>query len=186
MENSLATVGTTGVLANLPTTSLEAFQSSMFSAAPNKLAQLSQLAGTSDTVLHVGSQLTSQDVAGHALTIIRVGLASVPATNIKGNPVYATDENGEVVTDATGQPVQAHDIYPVCRFKEAPEYFYNGGAMLQKNIEVWAKEVGDDLNDYNLPKVNKTLEEIGGVHAYFAWKEKRDGSGQKYMNMILA
>lgn len=186
MENSLVTIQGSGPLAGVPATSFEDFQGSMFNAAPNKLAQLSHRAGTSDTVLHVGSQLTSQDIAGRALTIIRVGFASIPITRADGTPEYAVDANGEIIVGPGGEPAQKFGVYPVCRFKEAPEYFYNGGSMLKKNIEVWAKECGDDIADYTLPGVNKALEEIGGVRAYFAWKEKRDGSGQKYMNMILA
>lgn len=185
-NTSLATTENSG-LSVLPqeTTTLENFQSMAFGSPVNRLTAASMKNGTTDTLLHAGTQLLAADVAGHVLTIIRVGFATAPARDIKGNPVYET-RDGEILTDENGEPVPKMSLYPVCHFKEAPDYWYNGGSMLKKNIEVWAQECGDDGTDLNFPEVNKALQELGGIKAYFAWKEKRDGSGQKYMNIILA
>jgi len=161
------------ILGSIPTASLADFQRDVFSSTPNRLTLASQRKGTTDTLMHVGQQLKSEDVANHILTIIRVAYASIPATDNSGKPIY--DENGN----------QRVASYPVCHFAEAPGYWYNGGAMLKKNIDAWAEEVGDDQSDPNLPTLNSVLVEIGGIRAYFGWKDKRDGSGQKYMNIIL-
>lgn len=159
-------------LALLPTGTLEDFQQQVFAAEPNRLTMASLKAGTTDTLMHAGAQLSSENVANHVLTIIRVAYAVVPATDANGKPIY--DEYG----------AQKKARYPVCHFREAPGYWYNGGAMLQKNIEAWCAEVGDDMTDPNLPTLNTVLDELGGVRAYFVWKNKKDG-GQKYMNIIL-
>lgn len=162
------------LLGTLPTISLESFQSQVFNSASGPLAAISAQNGANDTIMHIGNQLKSEDVNGHVLTIIRVGLATLPATDISGNPIY--DENGNQKTAR----------YPVAHFKEAPGYWYNGGALLMRNIEIWAAAFGDDINDPNLPKINAILAENDGQLAYFQWKNKRDHSGQKYMNIIFA
>lgn len=185
-NTSLATTENSG-LSVLPqeTITLENFQMSAFGRPVNRLTAAAMKNGTTDTLLHAGTQLLADDVAGHVLTIIRVGYASAPARDVNGKPVYVM-RDGEILTNENGEPIQDVALYPVCHFKEAPGYWYNGGTMLKKNIEVWAQECGDDGTDHNFPEVNKALEEIGGIQAFFAWKEKRDGSGQKYMNIILA
>lgn len=165
--------GENNPLALLPVGTLEDFQQQVYAATPNKLTLASLRAGTTDTLMHAGLQLTSEQVDGHVLTIIRVAYAVVPAVDMAGKPVY--DETG----------VQKKSRYPVCHFREAPGYWYNGGAMLEKNISAWCAEVGDDMSDPNLPTLNTILGEIGGVRAYFTWKNKRDSSGQRYMNIIL-
>lgn len=172
-NNAIAVMDGASLLASLPTASLTDFQADVFNSTPNRLSLASMRKGTTDTVMHVGLQLKSEDLANHVLTIIRVAFASIPMV-VDGNPVY--DENGN----------QKSALYPVCHFAEAPGHWYNGGAMLKKNIEAWAEEVGDDMSDPNLPGVNQALAEIGGIRAFFGWKEKRDGSGQRYMNIIVA
>lgn len=162
------------LLGSMPTTSLADFQRDAFMSAPNRFAQIAARKGTSDTLMHIGNQLKSEDIANHVLTIIRVAYATIPATDISGHPVY--DENGN----------QKTATYPVAHFAEAPGYWYNGGTMLKKNIEAWAEDMGDDQTDPNLPILNQALAECGGVRAFFTWKNKRDGSGQRYMNMIFA
>ena len=172
-EQGMTIYNTEGVLSTLPTADLSQFQEESFNLTPNRFTLASMRSGVTDTVMHVGQQLKSEDVANHILTIVRVAFASIPATDNEGRPIC--DENGE----------QRNAVYPVAHFAEAPGYWYNGGAMLKKNIEVWAREVGDDMSDPNLPNLNRAIAEIGGIRAYFGWKEKRDGSGQRYMNMIL-
>lgn len=161
------------VLSALPTVSLADFQREVFSTETNFLTRASQRAGMSDTIMHIGEQLTSEMVVDHVLTIIRVSFVTVPRT-----------ENGKVVVGANGEPEYAQ--FPVCHFAEAPGYWYNGGRMLLNNIRVWAAEVGEDLSDPSLPKLNQALTELGGIRAFFCWKDKRDGSGQRYVNIILA
>ncbi len=171
-ENSL-TVSGSSVLASMPTQTLSDFQAQVFDLVPNQLVRASLNDGNTDILFHVGQQLRSEDVVNHILTIIRVAFASI--TRMKdGQPV--TNESGEIIVDR----------YPVCHFSEAPGFWYNGGSMLKKNIESWAKEVGDDMSDPYLPRVNAVLSEVGGVRAFFAWKNKQDNSGQRYVNIILA
>ena len=171
-ENSTA-LAPVNALAAIPEASLSDFQEQVFNLTPNRLTQASLRAGTTDTLMHVGMQLTTEQVVNHILTIVRVAFAAIPKT-VDGVPV--TNDAGEVIIET----------YPVCHFAEAPGYWYNGGSMLKKNIEAWAREVGDSMEDPNLPLVNQTLSEIGGVRAFFGWKNKRDSSGQKYVNIILA
>lgn len=161
-------------LANIPTTSIEDFQRDALVGTTNRLSMASMRSSSTDTAMHIGLQLKSEDVVNHVLTISHVSFASIPAQDVNGTPIY--DENGN----------QKTSIYPVCRFKEAPAYWYNGGTMLRKNIEAWCNEVGEDMNDLNLPKVNEVLEEVGGVRVYFSWKNKRGSAGTRYVNMIVA
>ncbi len=180
-ENNLITVDTNGEIVNtgmtllgdLPTMSLEDAQRDVFSSTPNRLTLSAQRKGVTDTLMHIGQQLKSEDVANHVLTIIRVAYATIPAVDMNNNPIYGEDGK------------QKNAVYPVCHFAEAPGYWYNGGTMLKKIIEAWAEEVGDDQSDPNLPTVNAEIASLGGVRAYFDWKKKRDHSGQRYMNMIL-
>lgn len=189
-NNELATINPGAIFAQMPTQSITAFRDKAIANAEegnvNFLTRRSQKDGKTDTVMHIGAQITSDMIVGHALTIIRVGHASVPATDAEKNPIYVTDENGEVKTDENGDPIQAISVFPVCWFKEAKDCWYNGGKLLQDNINSWADEVGDDPNDFYLPKINAALKEIGGIPAYFEWKDKQDRSGQRYVNMILA
>lgn len=175
------------MLASLPNVSLAEFQVSALAGSMNPLAQLSAKAGKSDTVMHIGTQLKSEEIVGHALTIIRVGFAALPVTNPDTDEiVYQVDENGEVICDDDGYPLPEMSVYPICHFKEAPGYWYNGGKLLKENIMVWADACGDDPDDdYNLPNTNAKLTEIGGIRCFFAWGESRK-TGRKYMKMIVA
>lgn len=165
--------GENNPLAILPVGTLEDFQQQVYSVQPNKLTLASLRAGATDTLMHAGMQLTSEQVAGHVLTISRVAYAIAPTVDMDGKPVY--DETG----------AQKKTRYPVCHFREAPGYWYNGGTMMERNISAWCAEVGDDMSDPNLPVLNTVLDELGGVRAYFAWKNKKGAGGQRYMNIIL-
>lgn len=190
MSTEIATVNPADLFSAMPSASLDDFRKEALAIAEsgnvNILTRRSQKDGKTDTVMHVGEQIKTEMIVGHVLTIIRVGHAAVPATDNKGNPIYVTDENGAVITNENGEPMQAVSVFPVCHFKEAPGCWYNGGTLLQDNIVSWADEVGDDPDDFYLPKLNAVLSEIGGIRAYFEWKDKKDGSGQRYVNMILA
>ncbi len=190
MSTEIMKVNPGELFASMPSASIDDFRKEALSIAEsgnvNILTRRSQKDGKTDTVMHVGEQIKSDMIVGHVLTIVRVGHAAVPATDNTGKPLYVTDANGVVETDADGNPVQGISTFPVCHFKEAPGCWYNGGKLLQDNIDSWADEVGDDPNDFYLPKLNAVLEEIGGIRAYFEWKDKKDGSGQRYVNMILA
>ena len=190
MSTEIATVNPAELFSAMPSTSLEDFRKEALTIAEagnvNFLTRRSQKDGKTDTVMHVGLQIKSDMIVGHVLTIIRVGHAAVPATDNSNNPIYVTDENGVVATDEDGNPIQAVSVFPVCHFKEAPGCWYNGGKLLQDNIDSWADEVGDDPDDFYLPKLNEALAEIGGIRAYFEWRDKKDGSSQRYVNMILA
>lgn len=189
-SNELMNVNPAEIFSSMPQTSLTGFRDAAIERAENGevnfLTRRSQRDGKTDTVMHIGSQITSDMIVGHALTIIRVGHASVPATDTQGNPIYDVDENGEIRKDENGEPVQIISKFPVCWFKEAKNCWYNGGKLLQDNINSWADEVGDDPNDFYLPKINAAIKEVGGIPAYFEWKDKQDRSGQRYVNMILA
>lgn len=190
MSTEITKVNPAELFASMASASIDEFRAEALaiaeSGAINRLTARSQRDGKSDTVMHVGEQIKSDMIVGHALTIIRVGHAAVPATDNAGKPIYVTDENGVLETDSNGDPVQAISVFPVCHFKEAPGCWYNGGKLLQDNIDSWADECGDDPNDFYLPKLNAVLAEIGGIRAFFDWKDKKDGSGQRYVNMILA
>lgn len=190
MANEIMNVNPEELFASMASTSIEDFRTEALQIAEagsvNILTRRSQRDGKSDSAMHIGKQIKTELIVGHALTIIRVGHAAVPATDEKGEPVLVTDENGAIVLDEDGEAQQAISVFPVCFFKEAPGCWYNGGKLLQDNIVSWADEVGDDPNDFYLPKVNSVLEEIGGIRAYFDWKDKKDGSGRRYVNMILA
>lgn len=190
MSTELMNANPEALFKAIPMASLEDFRKEALAIAEsgnvNILTRRSQRDGKTDTVMHIGEQIKSDMIVGHVLTIVRVGHAAVPATDNKGNPIYVTDENGEVEADNEGNPIQAVSVFPVCHFKEAPGCWYNGGKLLQDNIDSWAEETGDDPNDFYLPKLNAVLDEIGGIRAYFEWKDKKDGSGQRYVNMILA
>lgn len=172
-------------LDSIPTQSLAEFQQSAFMEPVNRLAARIQRDSKTDTVLHVGRQIHSEDVAGKILTIIRVGYATAPATDMQGNPVWETDENGNVIT-RDGVNVQKMSKFPVCHFKEAPGWWYNGGKMLDGILESLIDECGDNPDDMTLPNVNAALEDVGGLRAYFDWKDSSKNRGQRYMNIIVA
>lgn len=190
MSTELVNVNPAEIFSAMPHATIDDFRKEALATAEsgnvNFLTRRSQRDGKTDTVMHVGEQVTSDMVVGHVLTIVRVGHASVPAIDNNGKPVYVTDANGIQITDENGEPIQAISVFPVCHFKEAPGCWYNGGKLLQDNINSWADEVGDDPNDFYLPALNKAIAEIGGIRAYFEWKNKKDNSGQRYVNMILA
>lgn len=164
---------------------LSQFRADSMTQSASRLVKRSRMTGKTDSIMHLGNQLTTNDVVGHVLTITRVGFASVPATDSDGNPLFETDDNGEIVMDVDGNSIQRMSVFPVCWFAEAPEWWYNGGQLLLENIREWADEVGDDITDFMLPKVNAELQECGGIRAYFTWKESKK-AGRKYVSMILA
>lgn len=173
-------------LESVPTMSLAEFQSEVFTSGVNRLTARIQRDGKTDSVLHIGKQIKGEDVAGKVLTIIRVGYSTAPAVDASGNPVWETDANGAPVVDENGVAVQKMSKFPVCHFKEAPGYWYNGGKMLDGILQSLIDECGDNSDDMFLPNVNAALEEVGGLRAYFDWKESNKNRGQKYMNIIVA
>ena len=190
MSTEIANVNPAEIFSAMPRATLDEFRKEAMEIATsgnvNALTRRSQRDGKTDTVMHIGEQITSDMIVGHVLTIVRVGHASVPAVDNSGKPIFVTDTNGKQIVNEDGEPIQAVSVFPVCHFKEAPGCWYNGGKLLQDNIDSWADETGDDSGDFYMPKLNAVLEEIGGIRAYFEWKNKKDGSGQKYVNMILA
>lgn len=181
-KNNTALSPVSELLANIPTANLTAFQESVYNRPLSRLGKRSHAAGKSDTALHIGTQLLSEDIVGHPLTIIRVGFASIPQTDENGNPVYK-QANGKILTDENGDPVQETSVYPICHFSELPGYWYNGGMMLKDNILEWAEEMGDDTDDFSLPLVNEELRESGGIPVFFMMKVSK--AGRKYVNMVV-
>ena len=173
-------------LESVPTMSLAEFQSEVFVTGTNRLTARIQRDGKTDSVLHIGKQIRGEDVAGKVLTIIRVGYSTAPAVDANGNPVWEIDGNGAPVVDENGVTVQKMSKFPVCHFKEAPGWWYNGGKMLDGILQSLIDECGDSPDDMFLPNVNAALEEVGGLRAYFDWKESSKNRGQKYMNIIVA
>lgn len=185
MSTELVTMDTPLSLDSIPTLSLAEFQQASFMEPVNRLAAALQRDSKTDTALHVGRQIKSEDIAGKILTIIRVGYATAPAFDLSGNPIWETDENGVPVMN-NGVNVQKMSRFPVCHFKEAPGWWYNGGKMLDGILETLVKECGDNPEDMSLPNVNAALEEVHGLRCYFDWKESSKNRGQKYMNIIVA
>lgn len=177
MSTEIMNNTSTGILSNLSTISLADFQNESYTSSGNRLSNAARNAGRTDTVLHVGNQIQTGDVIGHVLTIVHVGYATAPAKDNNGNPIFDTDVDGVAV--------QKMSRFPVCHFKEAPGWWYNGGKMLDGIIEAWKEEMEEEEGNDNLPRINAELEACGGVQAYFAWKDKRDNSGQRYVNIIL-
>lgn len=164
-------------LASIPTQSLADFQQESYVSTGSRLTNAARNAGKTDTVLHLGNQIKTEDVINHVLTISHVGYAYAPMKDPAGNPVFDSDVDGVAV--------QKMSRFPVCHFTEAPGWWYNGGKMLDGIISAWADEMGEDPTSDNLPLINAELEACGGVKAFFAWKDKRDNSGQRYVNIIL-
>ena len=185
MPNEVSVYEPLFTLDSIPTQSLADFQQQSFMEPVNRLTARLQRDGKTDTTLHVGKQIKSEQIAGKILTIIRVGYGTAPATDMNGNPIWDTDENGELIT-VDGVNIQKMSRFPVCHFKEAPGWWYNGGAMLDGIIQSLVDECGDSPDDMMLPNVNAALEEVGGLRCYFDWKESSKNRGQKYMNIIVA
>lgn len=174
----------THALDNLSTRSIVDFRRDSLTRKPTKYAARSQRDGKVDSVGHIGHQLSTDDVVGHVLTIDSVCRAIVPLFDKSNNPIWETDENGALKTDADGNFVQATSIYPIVTFAEAPGYWYNGGTLLAGVLPGWAEEAGDEPDSMTYPLLNADLAEIGGIPCYFEWKQGR--AGNKYVNMILA
>lgn len=173
-------------LDSIPTQSLVDFQIEALHAKPNSLVSRLQKDGKVDTAFHIGKQIKSEQIAGKVLTIIRIGRGMAPKTDNKGNPIWVTDDSGTPITDENGIAVQEMSIFPICHFKEAPGWWYNAGAMMEGIIESLCDECGDDPGEMVFPNVNAALEEVGGLRAYFDWKDSAKNPGQKYMNIIVA
>ena len=166
-------------LANVGQISVADFQAASYTSTASRLTNAARNDGATDTVLHLGNQIKTQDVIGRVLTISHVGYAYAPAKDSKGNPIFEDEP------DEDGVAIQKMSRFPVCHFSEAPGWWYNGGSMLDGIIKSWAKEMGDKPDSDNLPAVNAELNACGGVQAYFRWKDKQDNSGQKYVDIIL-
>lgn len=155
----------TGVLSSLPTMDLASFQESVFNQPINWLTKSLQREGKTDTIMHIGNQLASDDIVGHVLTIIRIGFAH-----------FKDKQTGNI------------DRNPVLHFKEARGYWYNAsGVMFKGAIETLCAETNCDINNDMLPELNEAISKLpdGGIRAYFTWKDKNDGSGQRYVNIIF-
>lgn len=186
MSNEITVYETPLTLDAIPTKSLAEFQQESYMEPVNRLTARLQRDGKTDTTLHVGKQIKSEQIAGKILTIIRVGYGMAPATDMQGNPIWETDEEGIPRMDENGVAVQKMSRFPVCHFKEAPGWWYNGGAMLDGIIQSLVDECGDSPDDMMLPNVNAALEEVKGLRCYFDWQDSSKNRGQKYMKIIVS
>lgn len=155
----------TGVLASLPTMDVASFQESTFNTPVNWLTGALQRDGKTDTAMHIGNQLKSEDIVGHVLTIVRVGFA------------HFKDKDDGLIKRV-----------PVLHFKEAPGYWYNAaGVMFKGAIETLCRETNCDIENDMLPELNDAISQLpnAGLRAFFSWKDKRDNSGQRYVNIIF-
>lgn len=99
------------------------------------------------------TQLTTKDVVDKELTIIEFDIASAC---IKGK-------------DA---------VFPVIVFKEYPDNYYNGGALLAKVCTAWAGAFGGDIEI-----ASSALKKEGGVKCKFA--ETKTQSGNNLVNVEI-
>lgn len=183
-ENNMAmSIPATHALDNVQTQSVAEFRSRAMVTTSNKYTQIARANNMTDSVGHIGKQLSTEDIVGHVLHIDTICRASVPKVDANGNPVPMVDANGAIVVDENGEFVPATTIYPIITFSEAPGYWYNGGKLLANVLPLWAAESGDGPDSMNYPKLNADLAEIGGIPVYFEWKQ---GKQYKYVNMILA
>ena len=106
MSTELSNVNPMEIFSAMPKATLDDFRKEALAIAEsgnvNFLTRRSQRDGKTDTVMHVGEQIMSDMIVGHVLTIVRVGYASVPAVDNKGNPIYVTDANGVIIADKNG------------------------------------------------------------------------------------
>lgn len=175
-------VPSTGVFSNLSVSTPSDMIKIATSGAATRLGKLAQAHGFSDTPFHAGYQLSTNDVVGHVLTINTVGYANVPEEDNNGKPVYLRDNDGNIVVDENGEPVQRRKIFPVMTFKENPDYWLNCGQLASGMIADWAADVGDDPEvDPMLPNLNAELAEVD-VHVNFQWK---DGKNRRYVKLIV-
>lgn len=149
-------------LDSLPTISIDDFRRDAFRGTLSRLAKNAHTHGNSDAVLHAGTQLKTEDVVNHVLTIIAAQYAYVPDDN---NP-------------------SVQKRYPVVVFAEAPAYWYNLGQLGSNLIRDWAEEMGDnpDESPY-LPNLNQELTDCGGVRVHFRWKQ---GKNRQYVAVTVA
>ena len=176
-------VPATHALDNVVTKSVAEFRASALISKPSKYTERARKSGKTDSVGHIGIQLSTEDIVDKVLTIDSVCRASVPLTDENGNPVPLVDDNGAIVMDSNGEIVYATQVYPIITFAEAPGYWYNGGTLLAGVLPEWADESGDDVDSMSYPLLNADLKEIGGIPVYFCWKQ---GKNRRYVNMILA
>lgn len=177
------TVPDTHALDNISTQDLTMFRRESLLREPSKYTKRAQINGHTDTVGHIGIQLSTNDVVGKVLTINSLCRAEVPTLDRNGNPVPAMFDDGTTKVDENGEIVYETSIFPIVTFAEAPGYWYNGGTMLSNVINDWIMESGDEPDSFTFPKLNADLEAIGGIPVYFQWKQ---GKNNTYVNMILA
>ena len=89
MSTELATsVPATHALDNIATRSVAEFRANALVSKPSKYTERARRAGKTDSVGHIGIQLSTDDIVDHVLTISSVCRASVPVLDNNGNPVW--------------------------------------------------------------------------------------------------
>ena len=98
-------------------------------------------------------QLKTEQLVGQEVTIIAFDFATI------------TDKGEE-------------KTFPVVIFKEYPEHYYNGGALLSKLCAAWTAECGD------IETASQALEESGGVKIRFRATKTKSGNNLTSIDVL--
>ena len=91
----------------------------------------------------------------------------VPAVDEVGNPIIEVDPNtGEELVDQNGQPLQAMDLVPIMKRKQAKDYFINvrqamGAEEVQECWNIWEIAPKEDPENLREAYISKEIFDIG-------------------------
>ena len=91
----------------------------------------------------------------------------VPAFDEVGNPIIEVDPNtGEELVDQNGQPLQAMDLVPIMKRKQAKDYFINvrqamGAEEVQECWNIWEIAPKEDPENLREAYISKEIFDIG-------------------------
>ena len=99
-------------------------------------------------------QVKTDEIVGKELTIVAFDFATIT-------------DHGEEKT------------FPVILFKELPDRYYNGGALLSKLCTAWAAECDGDIS-----AASTALEDEGGVKVRFRATKTKSGNNLTTMDIL--
>lgn len=96
------------------------------------------------------------------------------------SPIKTQDIVGTELTITEFDFVSVNEsTYPVILFKEFPNHYYNGGALLTKLCRAWSEEFDGDVE-----LTSKELFDQGGVKVKFREEKTRDGKNIVLIDII--
>lgn len=110
-----------------------------------------------------------KEIATKELTLssLMVGREQIKTDELVGHDVTIMEFDFATLTDKDGE----QKSYPVVLFKEYPDHYYNGGALLTKLCIAWASACSGDAE-----AASDALKKSGGVQIRFKSTKTKSGN----------